>query len=151
MYICIGIKHNFARNHALVLYFITLKSVCLGAFFVKLSLEHYIIMYRTFHCKIQCKSFIFQVKMVKSRSEICKYYRNRLKEKGDDTYLRKERERHRKNYVPAGVLNSAERVVRRDKVREAVKRYHEKKKRIAQERDRTVQSGSYKHKCRWVS
>ncbi|WAQ99805.1 hypothetical protein MAR_024178 [Mya arenaria] len=80
--------------------------------------------------------------MVKSRSEICKVNRKRLKETYDETYLRKERERRRKNYVHSAVLSTAERAVRRYKVREAVKRCREKKKRIALERDRTAQSES---------
>lgn len=38
--------------------------------------------------------------MVKSRAEICRDYRKRLKEADNEGYLRKERERRRKNYVP---------------------------------------------------
>ncbi|WAR16584.1 hypothetical protein MAR_031178, partial [Mya arenaria] len=87
-------------------------------------------------------NYIKRVKIVKSPSEICKDYRKRLKETDDEMYLRKERERRRKNYVPSAVLSTAEQAVRRYKVREAVKRCREKKKRIALERDRTAQSES---------
>ena len=45
--------------------------------------------------------------MVKSRAEIQKAYRERLKAKLGEEYNKRERERVRKNYVPAEVLSSA--------------------------------------------
>ncbi|XP_052257645.1 uncharacterized protein LOC127862523 [Dreissena polymorpha] len=73
--------------------------------------------------------------MVKSRAEICKDYRKRLKEKDNEGYLRKERERRRSNYIPTGLLSSAEKTERRKNIRESVKRYREKKKRLTEEQN----------------
>lgn len=39
--------------------------------------------------------------MAKTRAEIQKSYRERLKAKNNEEYLKKERERRRKNYVPS--------------------------------------------------
>lgn len=71
--------------------------------------------------------------MVKSRSEICKDYRKRLKQEDNEGYLRKERERRRKNYVSTSLLSPSEKVDRRRKIREAVKKCREKKKRLIQQ------------------
>ena len=66
--------------------------------------------------------------MVKSRAEICREYRKRLKERDKEGYLKKkERERRRKNYVPSSMLSPSKQTERRRKVREAVNRYKRKK------------------------
>jgi hypothetical protein len=75
--------------------------------------------------------------MVKSRSEICKDYRRRLKEKDNDGYLRKERARRRKNYTPSDMLTNAERVERRRKTREAVKRCRDRRKQAIVQANRS--------------
>lgn len=67
--------------------------------------------------------------MVKSRAEICRDYRRRLKLENNELYLRKERERRRKNYVPTGLLSASKKAERRLKVREAVQKYRQKQKR----------------------
>jgi hypothetical protein len=55
-------------------------------------------------------------------------YRKRLKENDNETYLRKERERRRKNYVPSGMLSPSEISERRSKVREAVRKYRQRRR-----------------------
>jgi hypothetical protein len=42
--------------------------------------------------------------MVKSRAEICRDYRRRLKQKDEEGYLKKEREGRRKTYLPHNCL-----------------------------------------------
>ncbi|KAH3774400.1 hypothetical protein DPMN_175782 [Dreissena polymorpha] len=80
--------------------------------------------------------------MVKSRTEICKDYRKRLKEKDNEGYLRKECERRRSNYIPTGLLSLAEKTERRKNIRESVKRYREKKKRLTEEQNVSSQNKS---------
>ncbi|ESO91800.1 hypothetical protein LOTGIDRAFT_163160 [Lottia gigantea] len=63
--------------------------------------------------------------MAKSRAEIQKAYRQRKKEKDNDAYLRKERERRRKSYVLSGELTSRERNRRNEKNRQNLSRHRE--------------------------
>ena len=67
--------------------------------------------------------------MVKSRAEICRDYRRRLKEKDNEGYLRRERERRRKNYVPSEKLSKSQRAERQAKGRAAVRRHRERYRR----------------------
>lgn len=71
--------------------------------------------------------------MVKSRAEICRDYRRRLKERNNDAYLRKERERRRRNYVPSECLSLSARTERQRKTRDAVRRCRLKKRHIAEQ------------------
>lgn len=66
--------------------------------------------------------------MAKTRAEIQKSYRERLKAKNNEEYLKKERERRRKNYVPSSQLTRRERIRRNVKLNEAVKRHRRRKK-----------------------
>lgn len=66
--------------------------------------------------------------MDKTRAEIQKSYRERLKAKNNEEYLKKERERRRKNYVPSSQLTRRERIRRNVKLNEAVKRHRRRKK-----------------------
>lgn len=66
--------------------------------------------------------------MAKTRADIQKSYRERLKAKNNEEYLKKERERRRKNYVPSSQLTRRERIRRNVKLNEAVKRHRRRKK-----------------------
>ena len=48
---------------------------------------------------------LLEISMEKSRAEIEKAYRQRLKDKNKEEYLRKESERKRLNYVPSHQLS----------------------------------------------
>ena len=65
--------------------------------------------------------------VAKPRSEIQKAYRERLKAKDKEGYLRKERERRKKNYVPTGSLNRRERIRRNSAIKVAVRKHRERK------------------------
>ena len=68
--------------------------------------------------------------MVKSRAEICRDYRKRLKEKDNEGYLKKERERRRKSYIPSSALSDTERK-KRNKRNLLTLQIHRHKKRQA--------------------
>ncbi len=70
--------------------------------------------------------------MAKSRAEIQKAYRQRLKEKNNAQYLEKERERRRRSYVPSNSLTKHEKEVRNRKNRMYLRKYREKKRQQAQ-------------------
>ncbi|KAK6191213.1 hypothetical protein SNE40_002951 [Patella caerulea] len=61
--------------------------------------------------------------MVKSRAEIQREYRQRLKEKNNEAYLKKERERRKKNYAPSSLLPRKERLKRNMKNKKYLRRY----------------------------
>ena len=65
--------------------------------------------------------------VAKSRSEIQKAYRERLKAKDKEGYLRKERERRKKNYVPTGSLSRRERMRRNAAINVALRRHRKRK------------------------
>ena len=69
--------------------------------------------------------------MTKSRAEIQKAYRQRLKEKNNEQYLTKERERRRRTYVPNDKLSKKKREERNQKNRDYLKRYRRAKKEAA--------------------
>ena len=71
--------------------------------------------------------------MVKSRAEICRDYRHRLKERDNEGYLKKERERRRRSYVPSALLSADARNARQQRNRAAVAKYRQKKKLIQQQ------------------
>lgn len=61
--------------------------------------------------------------MTKTRAEIQKAYRERKKAKEGEDYLRKERERRMKYYIPSSELSNAARKKRNEANRLALKRY----------------------------
>lgn len=70
--------------------------------------------------------------MTKSRAEMQKAYRQRLKEKNNEQYLTKERERRRRTYyVPNDKLSKKKREERNQKNRDYLKRYRHAKKEAA--------------------
>ena len=71
--------------------------------------------------------------MVKSRAEISRDYRKRLKEKDNDQYLRKERERRKKSYIPSGLLSRKDRAERNKKNNVTLRRHRLRKKQALQE------------------
>ena len=60
--------------------------------------------------------------MGKTRAEIQKAYRERLKAKNKEEYLQKERERRRKNYIPSEELPKRQRDERNRKNRDVLSR-----------------------------
>lgn len=66
--------------------------------------------------------------MTKSRAEIQREYRQRLKAKNNEEYLKKERERRRKKYIPSSQLTGRERLRRNIKLNEAVTRNRRRQK-----------------------
>ena len=72
------------------------------------------------------------VKKGKSRAEIQRAYRERLKEKNNEEYLRKERERRRHKYIPAALLAESDRIHRNKLNREKLRRCHQKKREARQ-------------------
>ena len=71
---------------------------------------------------------LFQVKMVLSRAEIQKQYRERKKVKEGEKFLAKERARQKKYFVPIASLSRQDKEKRRQSVRERVQKYRKKKK-----------------------
>lgn len=71
---------------------------------------------------------LFQVKMVLSRAEIQKRYRERKKVKEGEKFLAKERARQKKYFVPIASLSKQDKEKRRQSVRERVQKYRKKKK-----------------------
>lgn len=63
-----------------------------------------------------------------SRAEIQKGYRERKKAKEGESYLRKERTRRMKYYVPSAELSTKERKRRNKQNAERVKKHREKRK-----------------------
>ena len=66
--------------------------------------------------------------MPRSRAEIQRAYRERKKAKEGENYLRKERTRRMKYYVPAAELSTKERKRRNKQNAERVKRHREKRR-----------------------
>ena len=66
--------------------------------------------------------------MGKSRAEIQKAYRQRLKEKNNEEYLRRERERMRRTYVPSNELSQRDKKRRNELNREKLKRFYDRKR-----------------------
>ena len=62
--------------------------------------------------------------MGKTRAEIQKAYRERLKQKNNEQYLEKERQRRRKNYVPSETLTKRERDKRNKQNRENLRHFY---------------------------
>jgi len=70
--------------------------------------------------------------MGKSRAEIQRAYRQRLKEKNNEEYLRKERQRMKRAYVPSNELNEKDKAKRNKKNRKNLRAYYERKKESIQ-------------------
>lgn len=68
--------------------------------------------------------------MKKSRAEIQKAYRQRLKQKNQEEYLRKERERMRRSYVPSSALSENDRNRRNTLNREKLRRFYQRKREL---------------------
>ena len=66
--------------------------------------------------------------MGKTRAEIQKAYRERLKQKNNEEYLEKERQRRRKNYVPSENLTKWERDKRNKQNRENLHHFYRRKR-----------------------
>ena len=70
--------------------------------------------------------------MVKSRGEIQKAYRRRLKEENSKGYLASKQARRKRTYIPNDLLSSKSRDARNKKNREYIKLYRQRKKVAAQ-------------------
>ena len=70
--------------------------------------------------------------MAKSRAEIQKVYRQRLKDKNNDLYLTRERLRRKCSYVPNNQLSKKEKAERNQKNRDYLKQYRQRKKEAAE-------------------
>ncbi|XP_060575939.1 uncharacterized protein LOC132733324 [Ruditapes philippinarum] len=66
--------------------------------------------------------------MPKSRAEVQKAYRQRLKEKNNDLYLAKERLRRKQSYTPSHLLSNKERDARNKKNRDYLKVFRNKER-----------------------
>ena len=76
--------------------------------------------------------------MGKSRAEIQKAYRQRLKEKNNAEYLQRERDRMRRNYIPSDSLSENDKNKRNEKNRKKLREFYKRKRqqRVAiQERE----------------
>ena len=65
--------------------------------------------------------------MGKSQAEIQRAYRQRLKERNNEEYLRRERERVRQNYTPSSALSENDRRKRNEKNREKLRKFYQRK------------------------
>ena len=65
--------------------------------------------------------------MAKSRAEIQKVYRQRLKDNNNDLYLTRERPRRKRSYVPNSQLSIKEKAERNQKNRDYLKQYRQRK------------------------
>ena len=72
------------------------------------------------------------VRKRKSRAEIQRAYQERLKQKNNEEYLRKERERRRHKYIPAAQLAENDRIHRNTLNRERLRRCHQRKREARQ-------------------
>ena len=81
--------------------------------------------------------------MGKSKAEIQKAYRQRLKEKNNAEYLKRERERMRANYVPSSQLSESDRKKRNDRLRRNLRQFYNRKKqeRLANQVNQQETSG----------
>lgn len=73
--------------------------------------------------------------VAKSRAEIQKAYRERQKKKNEEEFLKKERERVKRYFVPAADLGRRDKLRRRVANSQAVKRYNQKKKAAEQAKE----------------
>lgn len=76
--------------------------------------------------------YFFFTDMVKSRAQIQKEYRQRLKEKDNAGYLEKERRRRRQSYLPNSQLPPKERKQRNDYNKDYLRHYRAKQKAALQ-------------------
>ncbi|WAR03915.1 hypothetical protein MAR_010473 [Mya arenaria] len=80
--------------------------------------------------------------MVKSRAEIQRKYRQRLKEKNNSDCLRRERDRKIRSYVPSSSLSENDREERNRRNRQNLRRYYQKK-RAERARNSTQETNGY--------
>ncbi|WAR24275.1 hypothetical protein MAR_037944, partial [Mya arenaria] len=80
--------------------------------------------------------------MVKSRAEIQREYRQRLKEKNNSDYLRRERDRKNRSNVPSSSLSENDREERNRRNRQNLQRYYQKK-RAERARNSTQETSRY--------
>ena len=66
--------------------------------------------------------------MGKSKAEIQRAYRQRLKAKNNEEYLRRERERVRRNYVPSSELSERDRKRRNENNRAKLRKFYQRKR-----------------------
>ena len=66
--------------------------------------------------------------MGKSRAEIQRAYRQRMKEKNNEEYLSKERERMRRKYVPSDLLSDSDKKPRNQLNREKLRKFYQRKR-----------------------
>ena len=70
--------------------------------------------------------------MRKSRADIQRAYRQRLKAKDNEAYLKKERERRRRDYVPTALLSECDKKHRNELNREKLRRFYQRKREARQ-------------------
>ena len=75
--------------------------------------------------------FIYYCRNGQIKAEIQKAYRQRLKDKDNNTYLTKERDRRRNTYVPNSQLSRKQRSIRNKKNRAYLKMYRAAKREVA--------------------
>lgn len=81
--------------------------------------------------------------MGKSRAEIQRAYRERLKEKNKEEYLRRERERKNRSYVPSSELSENDRNRRNRKNKERLRRFYQRKKDMRTRIQREQETSGY--------
>ncbi|KAH3804922.1 hypothetical protein DPMN_133215 [Dreissena polymorpha] len=79
--------------------------------------------------------------MGKSRAEIQKAYRERLKEKNKEDYLKRERERKRRNYVSSHQLSERDREERNRRNRANLREFYARKRAERAHQDSSQTSG----------
>lgn len=79
----------------------------------------------------------------KSRAEIQRAYRQRLKEKNNEAYLKNERDRKNRNYVPSSKLSENDRAFRNERNRRNLRKYYEKKRAELTNRNTETETSGY--------
>lgn len=97
----------------------------------------------------------FSVGMGKSRAEIQRAYRERLKEKNKEAYLKSERDRTNSRYVSSTLLSENDRNERNRRNRENLRRFYQKRKaertRQRVENDDTSSTSGYESAERYIT
>ena len=81
--------------------------------------------------------------MGKSRAEIQRACRERLKQKNKEEYLRRERERKNRSYVPSSELSENDRNRRNRKNKERLRRFYQRKKELRTRIQREQETSGY--------
>ncbi|XP_060555840.1 uncharacterized protein LOC132716559, partial [Ruditapes philippinarum] len=81
--------------------------------------------------------------MAKSRAEIQRAYRERQKQKNKDEYLRQERDRKNRSYVPTAELSENDKKKRRQRNRNNLRKFYERKRQQRSRKSSQNSIGSF--------